>query len=208
MINLKIKPIIITLLILHSLPLHAKAILVLGDSLSAGYGIYIHNGWVQLLQNRLSTMGQYDVVNASISGETTEGGLARLPLLLTQHQPHIVIIELGANDGFFKTPTKKIKQNLQTMITLSRKSGAKVLLAGMRLPNNNDVQYMEKFTDIYKELFLELNISLVPYFFNKVRSVDGGMQADGIHPSSASQPQLLANVFPYLKPMLSEPNQQ
>ncbi len=180
------------------------SILVLGDSLSAGYGLRVEQGWVALLQRRLDAEGYgYRTVNASVSGETTGGGLARLPRALERHRPDIVIIALGGNDGLRGLPVGELRGNLESMIRASRAAGARVLLAGMRIPTNYGPQYTEKFFSTYAELARSQKVALVPFFLEGVALRDDLFQDDGIHPNAAAQPLLLGNVWPVLEPLLA-----
>jgi acyl-CoA thioesterase-1 len=179
------------------------AILVVGDSLSAGYGLKVEQGWVTLLQRRLDAEGYgYRTVNASVSGETTGGGLARLPRALDRHRPAIVVIALGGNDGLRGLPIPELRGNLEAMIRQSRAAGAKVVLAGMRIPTNYGPQYTEKFFAVYGDLAKAEKVSLVPFFLEGIALRDDLFQDDGIHPNAEAQPILLANLWPALKPLL------
>lgn len=178
-------------------------ILVLGDSLSAGYGLDAQAGWVALLQKRLDAQGyDYRVVNASISGDTTSGGLARLPSALDRHKPAIVLIELGGNDGLRALPLKAMRDNLTRLADLSLNAGAKVLLLEMRIPPNYGAAYTEGFTRTFGEVSQDRKLTLVPFFLLPLVGVAGAFQDDGIHPSAASQPTMLDAVWPSLKPLL------
>lgn len=178
-----------------------KTILVLGDSLSAGYGIEQGSDWVHLLASQLT---EHTWINASISGETTVGGLSRLPALLSEHQPHIVIIELGANDGLRGYSLLTIKKNLSKLVSLSQQQGADVLLLGIRLPPNYGDRYAEGFYQTYFTVANGADIPLVPFFLQGVATNDQYMQADGLHPNAAAQPLILQNVLPTLKPLLAK----
>ncbi|WP_430009338.1 arylesterase [Methylophaga lonarensis] len=182
-------------------------LLVVGDSLSAAYGIDTDKSWVALLRERLSddNTPDWQVVNASISGETTEGGLARLPGLLAQHQPDLVIIELGGNDGLRGHPLPSIRANLEQMIQMTL-TDARILLVGIELPPNYGPRYTRAFADIYRELAEAYQVDLLPFFLAGVYDADAMMQADGLHPTEAAQPQLLENIWPYLKPLLTSAN--
>lgn len=178
-------------------------ILVLGDSLSAGYGIDPRQGWVMLLQQRLTREGfAHRVVNASVSGDTTRAGLARLPRALDQHRPAVVILELGGNDGLRGLPMTEIRANLTSAITLAQKHKARVLLVGMRLPSNYGTSHTQAFHALYAELGRKHQVPVVPFFLEGVATDPALMQADGIHPTAAAQPKLLATVWPYLVPLL------
>jgi acyl-CoA thioesterase-1 len=182
----------------------APVILVFGDSISAGYGLpRVEQGWVALLQAKLKQQGYgYDVVNASVSGETTEGGLARLPRALSLHHPQIVILELGGNDGLRALPIADMRSDLSRMIDLSMAAGAKVLLLGMRIPPNYGPAYTAQFAQAYAALAAARHIPSVPFLLDGIALDAGLMQADGIHPNPAGQPRLLENVWPALVPLL------
>ena len=181
----------------------SKTVLVLGDSLSAEYGLARGSGWVTLLEKKLkSEKLDAEVVNASISGETTSGGKTRLQALLDQHRPSIVVLELGANDGLRGLPVKSAETNLRDMINASRKAKAKILLVGMQIPPNYGRDYTQKFTSIYSMLAKEANVPLVPFLLEGVVSKPELFQADRIHPVADAQPIILNNVWPYLKSLL------
>jgi acyl-CoA thioesterase-1 len=178
----------------------ARTVLVVGDSLSAGYGLEPGQGWVTLLQSRLSSEGYgYRVVNASISGDTTGGGLHRLPRSLEHHHPDVVIIELGGNDGLRGTPVSVVRANLAAMIELAGKSGARVVLAGMRMPPNYGQKYTDDFAAVYPELARRYRITLIGFMLDGIALDASLMQADGIHPNARGQPRLLDNAWPALK---------
>jgi len=185
-------------------PAEAPVILVFGDSISAGYGLpRVEQGWVALLQTRLREQEYgYQVVNASVSGETTAGGLARLPRALMLHQPKIVILELGGNDGLRALPIAQMRANLVRMIDLSAAAGAQVLLLGMRMPPNYGPDFTEQFSQCYSEVARDKKLPLVPFLLNGIALSPNLVQADGIHPNELGQPKLLANVWPSLKPLL------
>jgi acyl-CoA thioesterase I len=185
-------------------PAETPVILVFGDSVSAGYGLTrVEQGWVALLQTRLRQQEYvYQVVNASVSGETTAGGLARLPRALTLHQPRIVILELGGNDGLRALPIAQMRTNLARMVDLASAAGAKVLLLGMRIPPNYGPDYTEQFRSSYSDLARDKKLPLVPFLLNDIALTPDLMQADGIHPNELGQPRLLDNVWPVLKPLL------
>ncbi len=181
----------------------AGNVLVVGDSISAAFGMDTRQGWVALLEKRLAEGGfTQQVVNASISGDTSAGGLARLPTLLAQHQPELVIIELGGNDGLRGQAPGQLQQNLAAMVDRSRAAGAKVLLLGMQLPPNYGQRYTRAFAAVYENLATEKQVPLVPFFLEGVGGVAGMIQADGIHPTVSAQPRLLDNVWPQLQPLL------
>jgi acyl-CoA thioesterase-1 len=178
-------------------------ILVVGDSLSAGYGIDIKQGWVALLEQRLSAQGYgYRVVNASVSGETSGGARGRLPKLLELHRPSIVVVEIGANDGLRGLPIKQTKDNLTAIATQSKAIGARVLLAGMQMPPNYGARYTEEFAEVFVAVAREQKAELIPFFLDGVALDMKLIQADGLHPTAAAQPRLLDNVWSHLRPML------
>jgi acyl-CoA thioesterase-1 len=178
-------------------------VLVLGDSLSAAYGIRLELGWVALLQDRLESKGYvHRVVNASSSGETTGGALARLPRALERHRPAVVVIELGGNDGLRGLPIAEVRANFESLIRLSRDSGASVLLIGMRIPPNYGAAYTKAFHDLFGELAATHSLPLVPFFLDGIALVDSLMLEDGLHPNAAAQPRLLEMVWPVLEPLL------
>ncbi len=182
-------------------------ILVMGDSLSAGHGIKVEEGWVTLLQQEL-TKKQHGysvnarVINASVSGETTSGGLTRLPAVLNQHKPDIVIIELGGNDGLRGQQLKIMQNNLQAMISATQEGGAKIILAGMQIPTNYGPRYTKEFREIYSTLAEKNNTALIPFLLDGVATQRNLMQQDGIHPTAEAQPLILKNVLPVLIPLL------
>ncbi|WHT79561.1 arylesterase [Pseudomonas rhodesiae] len=181
----------------------AGTVLVVGDSISAGFGLDTRKGWVALLEQRLKNEGVDDtVVNASISGDTSAGGLARLPAALAAHKPEVVIIELGGNDGLRGQPPAQLQQNLASMIQQSRDSGAKVLLLGMQIPPNYGKRYVEAFNKVFGDVAQEKKVPLVPFFLEGVGGHPELMQADGLHPAVGAQDKLLENVWPSLKPLL------
>ena len=179
-------------------------ILVLGDSVSAGYGLANGEGWVALLQARLKAQGYgYRVVNASVSGETTTGGLARLPRALSVHRPAIVIIELGGNDGLRGLPLETSRANLDRMIVLSREAGAKVVLLGMKIPPNYGAKYATGFEQLFRDLARRHKVAFEPFFLSKIALEPGMIQADGLHPTAKAQPAMLDTMWPALKPLLT-----
>lgn len=177
-------------------------LLVMGDSLSAAYGIEADAGWVSLLQARLD--GKARVVNASISGETSSGGAARLPELLGQHAPDIVLLELGGNDGLRGLPPGQFQANMRRMVEASREAGAEVLLLGIDIPPNYGRAYRDAFTGVYRRLADDFDLALVPFLLEGVALDDNLMQDDGIHPTAAAQPMILDTVWPELAPLLEE----
>lgn len=181
----------------------APVVLVLGDSLSAEYGIKRGSGWVQLLSERLEQQKfRWQVVNASVSGETSSGGRSRLPALLQQHRPHIVIIELGANDGLRGLSLDATRQNLRTMIQAAQQSGARVLLVGMQLPPNFGISYTRDFADLFRQLAKERKTALVPFLLEGIAADLSYFQDDRIHPNEKAQARLLDNVWGGLLPLL------
>lgn len=194
------------LLCLFTVPILAKnTILIVGDSISAGFGIDPQKGWVMLLQQRLQEKKYaYQVVNSSISGDTTSNGLNRLPAMLQQYHPQITIIELGGNDGLRGLPLNVIKQNVASMISLAKKAGSKVLLLGVRLPPNYGPQYTQLFRQLFVNLAKEESVNLVPLFLNHVDDNPQLMQVDGIHPKEEAQVILLNNVWPILEKLISD----
>jgi len=187
------------LLLLSGPVLAAPTILVFGDSLSAAYGIPRESGWVSLLQRHLP---RHSVVNASVSGETTAGGLTRLPQVLAAHRPNITIIELGANDGLRGLPMQQTARNLEAMIDLAKKHGSQVLLVGMRLPPNYGPAYVHKFQALFAQVAKARKVRLVPFLLDGVAEQRDRFQADGLHPDAGAQPRLMDNVWRELKPML------
>jgi acyl-CoA thioesterase-1 len=180
-----------------------RTIIVLGDSLSAGYGVKIQEGWVSLLAKRLASEGYgYRVVNASVSGETTQGGLARLPRALETHKPAIVIVELGGNDGLRGLPLAASRENLRKTVELSQAAKAKVVLVGMVIPPNYGQRYGQEFRDMFSTLAKTQSLAFVPFFLDQVALNPELMQDDGIHPNAKGQPQMLENLWPKLKPLL------
>lgn len=190
-----------------SLPVSAanQKILVFGDSLSAAYGIPQSQGWTALLQNKLHEKKlPYDVINASISGETTSGGLTRIDAALKQIQPQIVILELGANDGLRGLPVKTTRENLAAMLQKINKSGAKVLLIGMKMPPNYGAKYIAEFSATYPQLAKTYQATLVPFMLEHVAAKPDLIQLDGLHPNAFAQPIILNNIWPELKRLLKK----
>lgn len=181
----------------------AQSILVLGDSLSAAYGMPVEQGWVALMRKRIEQQSADTVVvNASISGETTQGGITRLPALLDEHKPDILILELGANDGLRGTPLPVIRENLSHLISLGQSKGARVLLVGIRLPPNYGPRYSDGFYSIFAELSESQQVARVPFLMDGVALDRALMQSDGLHPNSEAQPRLLENVWEPLQQLL------
>jgi acyl-CoA thioesterase-1 len=182
---------------------NAPVILIMGDSLSAGFGIKLSEDWASLLEQRLVSENlAYRVVNASISGETTNGGLNRLAQTLETHRPQVVILELGANDGLRGLPLYLIRNNLSHMIKLCQQANTRVLLLGMRLPPNYGPRYTHDFTQIFADLAKEYETGLVPFLLAGVATQPELMQSDGLHPTAAAQPQLLDTIWPQLLPLM------
>nr|WP_298891239.1 arylesterase [uncultured Acinetobacter sp.] len=181
---------------------HADTILIMGDSISAGYGMDRGQGWVDQLQKRLNQKypKQHRVVNASMSGETTSGALARLPNLLKKYQPDVVVIELGGNDGLRGQPPKIIENNLAKMVQLSQNSKAEVLLFGMKIPPNYGTKYSQAFESNYKTVATKFKIELLPFFLDGVAGHKNLMQADQIHPNVKAQSILLNSAWKYIEP--------
>lgn len=178
-------------------------ILVLGDSLSAGFGIPVDQGWVARLQHRLNSEGYgYAVINASVSGETTGGALVRLPRALNLHHPAIVIVELGGNDGLRGLSINELRADLKAIIITCREASAEVLLAGIQIPPNYGPRYTKQFRDVYSDLATELEVAWVPFFLEGIALRDDLFQDDGIHPDLLAQPMIVDNVWPVLVPLL------
>src|SRR5918994_3058390 len=192
-----------------SLSVHASAakpvVLVVGDSLSAGYGVAVDSTWVALLQKRLAAQGYgYRVVNASISGDTTGGARTRLPRALELHRPAVVILELGGNDGLRGLPLRQVRGKFQFLIERSQAAGAQVVLVGMRMPPNYGAAYADGFHALYGELAKRYGTPLLGFFLEGVALDEKLMQADGIHPTAAAQPRLLDNLWPVLSQVLEK----
>jgi acyl-CoA thioesterase I len=181
-----------------------QTIVVVGDSLSSGYGIAAGQSWVAMLEDRLQAEGYgYQVVNASIAGDTSAGGLARLPRLLELHDPTLVVIELGGNDGLRGQPVATLRANLTKMIELSLASGAQVLLAGMQIPPNYGMAYTQALAAVYPEVAEQFDAALIEFLLADVALQRDLMQPDGIHPNAAGQEIVFANVWRVLGPMLT-----
>jgi len=191
------------LLVLCCSSARANTVLVLGDSLSAAYGISESEGWVQLLQAQVKAQGRgISVINASISGETSAGGLARVDELLTRHRPQLVVLELGANDGLRGLPVKQVRANLEAIVLRSKAAKARVLLLGIELPINYGTRYRLAFRQMFADLAKIHKTGFVPFFIVDIADNRSNFQADGIHPTAAAQPKILARVWPALEPML------
>ena len=180
----------------------ATKILVMGDSLSAGYGIDIQKGWVNLLEKEITKKHAVQIINASVSGETSSGGNTRLPALLAEHKPDIVILELGGNDGLRGQPLKLLEKNLQTMIDASKKIEAKILLAGMQIPPNYGARYSNQFKELYPKLAEQNQLGLIPFLLEGIGGNETLVQRDGIHPTAEAQPIIVKNVLPELEKIL------
>lgn len=177
----------------------------MGDSLSAGYGLRPGESWTTLLQQRLERDGYpHKVINASISGDTTRGGLTRLPRALTIHQPAVVVIELGGNDGLRAIPPEEIRRNLDGMVTLSQEHGAAVVITGIRVPPNYGPVYAQKFQTAFRSVADARSVPLTPFVLDGIALEPGMMQEDGIHPTAAAQPTILDNLWPWIVPLLSD----
>lgn len=187
---------------LFSFSAHAKTILVIGDSISAGYGIELKDGWVALLDEKLKLQGEYEVINASVSGDTTAMGLARTEPLLAKHKPDIVVIELGGNDGLRGFPIKVMRNNLEKIANLSLSAEAKVLLVGIQIPPNYGSRYTDEFFKTFQVVSEKFSLPLVPFILHDVAVKPELMQSDGVHPIAEAQNILLDNVWPFLEPLL------
>jgi acyl-CoA thioesterase I len=182
-----------------------RTILVLGDSLSAAYGLKSEQGWVALLAQRLQSSDYgYEVINASVSGETSSGGLQRLPRALQIHQPKLVILELGANDGLRGLPLSVTRENLTKMVQLSQAAGARVLLVGIRIPPNYGPRYANEFADLYPQIAKQFSLALVPFLLEKVALDPSLMQDDGLHPNARGEPLVLDTLWQGLEPLLKK----
>lgn len=188
------------------MPASAASVLIVGDSISASYGMDITQGWVSLLDKRLEKQapGVHQVINASVSGETTSGGLRRLPALLRQHKPDVVVLELGGNDGLRGQPPTLIARNLSAMIQLSKKSGARVVLLGMQIPPNYGKAYTEAFAGVFPKVAKAEGVALLPFFLAGVGGVPALIQNDGLHPNTKAQPRLLELAWPLILRAVNE----
>lgn len=195
----------LTTLLAGQVRAETPVVLVLGDSLSAAYGIPVDQGWVSLLQRRLAERGfPHRVVNASISGDTSSGGLNRLPAALTREHPALVILELGANDGLRGLPIPMMTANLARLIDLAQQAGAKVALAEMRIPPNYGPLYTQRFQAAFGELAQRYHLPLIPFLLDGVAGNPALIQDDGLHPRAEAQPRILDNVWPTLAPLLPQ----
>lgn len=195
-----LKTSVIACLLAISLPVQAATILVFGDSISAAYGLETNQGWVQLLQQKLDKTAakKHKVINGSLSGETTSGGVRRLPPLLQKHRPDLVIIELGGNDGLRGHSPTMLAKNLRQMILDAQKSGSKVIMLGMKIPPNYGKAYAQAFERSFVTASKETGIPLLPFFLEGIGGNMQLMQKDGIHPTAAAQQQLLDNAWPLI----------
>ncbi|WP_416224489.1 arylesterase [Acinetobacter sp. ANC 4910] len=189
------------MLCLNPMLASAKTIMILGDSISAGYGLQPQQGWVTQLQKRLDQQypKQHQVVNASVSGETSSGALARLPKLLATYKPNIVVIELGGNDGLRGQPPQMIQQNLARLVEQSQKAKAKVILFGMKIPPNYGTAYSKAFQQNYTVVSQRYQVKLLPFFLEGIAGHKSLMQNDLIHPNAQAQVKLLNLAYPYIK---------
>ena len=201
-----VRSILFLVVTLLALPVAANqsTLLIVGDSLSAAYGVPSETAWVQLLRNRLENNGltDWEVVNASISGETTDGGARRLPGLLEENDPDVVIIELGGNDGLRGFPPNVIESNLASMIEKVQSSGARAVLVGMQIPPNYGRRYTAEFTASFSDIAAQSNTVLIPFLLEEVALQPQFMQADGIHPTAVAQPLIVDAVLPHLLPLV------
>ena len=180
-------------------------VLIFGDSLSAGYGIDVDQSWATLLQSRLEQQGyEHRVVNASITGETTEGGAERIGPAIANFEPALIILELGGNDGLRGFPPDRMRGNLEKIITASKESGAAVVLLGIRIPSNYGPRYTRAFESVFRETAESLDVLWIEFFMEGIALNDDLMQADGIHPNAAAQPKLLDNAWPIIEAALGQ----
>jgi acyl-CoA thioesterase-1 len=180
-------------------------VLIFGDSLSAGYGIEVDQSWATLLQARLKQQGyEHKVVNASISGETTEGGATRIEAAIADFSPDLIILELGGNDGLRGLPTQRMKANLEEIVTRSKDSGADVVLLGIRIPINYGARYSAEFEDVFRQISTSLGVQWIEFFMEGIALNDDLLQDDRIHPNAEAQPILLDNAWPIISATLDE----
>ena len=195
---------LLIIILFFSPALWAADIVIFGDSLSAGYGIDKNNGWVELIKKKLEAIEpKVTIINASISGETAKGGAQRLPLILKQHQPKIIMLELGANDGLRGYPIAGIEQQLASMIEQSQKQNSIVLLTGTHLPPNLGEQYSQAFFDMYEQLATKYNTAYMPFLIGSVVLDEQLMQLDQLHPNAQAQPIIAEDVYQYLQPLIA-----
>ena len=196
---------LVLLLALNARGAEAPTILIFGDSLSAGYGIDVDQSWATLLQSRLADQGyEYRVVNASVSGETTEGGVAGIEAALDSFRPVLVILELGGNDGLRGIPPARMEENLKKIVRASRASGAAVVMLGIRIPSNYGPRYREEFENAFRDVATICKIRWIEFFMEGISEHPELMQADGIHPNAAAQPRLLDNAWPIIRAALDD----
>ena len=201
---MKFLPFIYLISLLFSGFARADTVLVIGDSIGAGYGLEEHERWVQLLETKLQKhQPELDIINASISGDTTSGGLQRLPAALKRFEPDVVIIELGGNDGLRGYPVKQMQQNLASMSMLAQDAGAKVLIAGMLIPSNYGAAYLQRFADAFINAATSTNASLLPFLLEPIATERDYFQKDGIHPNAEAQPLIAEHVLPSVKALLN-----
>jgi acyl-CoA thioesterase-1 len=181
----------------------SPTIVIFGDSLSAGYGIEVDQSWATLLQSRLEEQGyEHQVVNASISGETTEGGATRIDSALQDFSPDLIILELGGNDGLRGFPATRMKANLEKIVTRAKATGAAVILLGIRIPTNYGSRYSSEFEDVFRQLSVDLDVKWIEFFMEGIAMNDDLLQDDRIHPNAAAQPILLDNAWPIISATL------
>jgi acyl-CoA thioesterase-1 len=201
----RILTLIVLLVAANAQAARPPTVLVFGDSLSAGYGIDVDNSWTALLQDRLEELGyEHRVVNASISGETTAGGAARIDAALTNFTPDLIILELGGNDGLRGFPPERMRNNLETIISRSKASGASVVLLGIRIPTNYGPRYTAAFEAVYRQVADDLGVKWIEFFMDGVAMNDELLQADRIHPNAEAQPILLENAWPIISATLDD----
>ncbi len=180
-------------------------VLIFGDSLSAGYGIEVDQSWASLLQTRLHEQGyEHKVVNASISGETTEGGATRIDAALSEFAPDLIILELGGNDGLRGFPPKRMQANLETIVTRAKASGAAVVLLGIRIPSNYGTRYSAQFENVFRQVSTDLDVKWIEFFMEGIALNDNLLQEDRIHPNADAQPILLDNAWPIINATLQK----
>lgn len=194
----------VVIMALMSQTLMAKSIVVLGDSISAGHGIEVSKGWVALVQQKLKeSQHDFTLHNASISGDTSSGGLARIDALLSQYKPNVLIVELGGNDGLRGLPPALMKKNLAEIIRRAQQAKAKVLLLGMKIPPNYGKRYTEMFYNVFPELAKEMNVNSIPFLLEDVALTGELMQSDGLHPNIQAQPLIAEKIWQSLLPLLN-----
>lgn len=201
---MRVKAVLLAGLLASTLSAQAATVVVFGDSISAAYGLEVNKGWVAKLQQRLDREqpGKHKVINASVSGETTQGGVLRLPKVLAQYQPDVLVLELGGNDGLRGQPVPLMAKNLTAMIGQARQQKARVLLVGMRIPPNYGKAYTEAFAAAFPQVAKATKTPLLPFLLEGVGGRPELMQDDGIHPNAQAQDRLADNVWPHLKPLL------